>query len=120
MQDLVHNYNNSYHKGIDGFPAKYNEDRIKQINIEKQNKAKQEETIFKMGDSVRYIINRVAFAKGTLPKRSATVLKIISKDLHSYTLDNDKKFQYYYLQNVTHNENFTPAIIPAQVKTRDE
>ena len=42
---------------------KYNEDRIKQINMENQNKAKQEETIFQIGDNVRYIINRVAFAK---------------------------------------------------------
>ena len=88
--------------------------------MEKQNKAKQEETIFKIGDSVRYIINRVAFAKGTLHYWSATVHKIIAKDFHSYTLDNDKKYQYYYLQKVTHNENFTPAIIPAQIKTRDE
>ena len=31
-----------------------------------------------------------------------------------------KKFQCYYLQKVTHNENFTPATIPAQIKTRDE
>ena len=91
---------NSYHKGIDGIPAKYNEDRIKQINIEKQNKPKQDETIFKIGDSVIYIINRVAFAKGTIPKWSATVHKIIAKDLHSYTLDNDKKLQYYYLQKL--------------------
>ena len=53
----------------------------------------------------------LAFAKGTLPKRSTTVHKIMSKD--SCTLDNDKKFQYYYLQKVTHNEVFTPAIIPA-------
>ena len=48
--------------------------------MEKRNKAKQEETIYKIGDSVRYIINRVAFAKGTLPKWQATVHKIISKD----------------------------------------
>ena len=83
---IVHNYNNSYHKGIDGIPAKYKEDRIKQINIEKQNKAKQEETIFQIGDNVRYIINRMAFVKGTLPKWWATVHEIIAIDLHSYTL----------------------------------
>ena len=44
LPDLVLNYNNSYHKGIDGIPAKYNEDRIKQINIEnkiKPNRRKQ-------------------------------------------------------------------------------
>ena len=58
--------------------------------MEKQNKAKQEETIYQIGDNVRYINNRVAFAKCTLPKWSATVHKIISKDLHSYTLDNEK------------------------------
>ena len=69
---------------------KYNEDRIKQNNMENQNKAKQEETIFQTGDNIRYIINRVDFAKGTLPKWSATVHKIISKNLHSYTLDNEK------------------------------
>ena len=63
LPDLVLNYNNSYHKGIDGIPVKYNEDRIKQINMENQNKAKQEETIFQIGDNIRYIINRVAFAK---------------------------------------------------------
>ena len=62
----------------------------------------------------------MAVAKGALPKWSATVHKIIAKDLHSYTLDNDKKFQYYYLQKVIHNENFTKAIISVQIKTRDE
>ena len=39
---------------------------------------------------------------------------------HTYTSDNDRKFQYYYLQKVTHNESFTPTIIPTQTKTRDE
>ena len=62
----------------------------------------------------------MAFAKGTVPKWSATVHKIIAKDFHSYTLDNGKEFQYYYLQNVMQNESFTPAILPAQIKTRDE
>ena len=62
----------------------------------------------------------MSFASGTLPKRSATVREIIAKDLHYYTLDNDRKFKYYYLQKVTENESFTPAIIPAQIKTRYE
>ena len=61
----------------------------------------------------------MAFSKGTLPRFSQTIHKIISKDSHSYTLDNDKKFQYYYLQKVSHNETFTPPII-TPTPTREE
>ena len=35
LPDLVHAFNSPYHKSVGGIPAKYNEDQIRQINIQK-------------------------------------------------------------------------------------
>ena len=80
----------------------------------KIEKAKQEETIFEIGDVVRYIINLTSFHKGTLPKWSKVVHKIISKNKHSYVLDNGKTKKYYELQKVNniqriHREQTEPT-----------
>ena len=62
---------------------------------------------FNIGDEVRYIINRTQFEKGTLPRWTKTVYKVMSNTEHTYTLDNDKTFKYYELQLVKSNEHVT-------------
>ena len=66
----------------------------------KKNKAKEEETTFNVGDTVSYIINCQQFEKGTQPRRSKATHKIISKNQHSYMLENNKPYKYYELQNI--------------------
>ena len=55
---------------------------------------------FDVGVTVRYIINRQQFEKGTLPRWSKATHKIVSKKQHSYVLDNTKTYKYYELQNI--------------------
>lgn len=102
LPNIVHNYNSSYHSGIKKAPNKVEDDdeEIIELTRKKIEKAKEEETIFENGDIVRYIINLSSFQKGTLPKWSKVVHKIISKNKHSYVLDNGKTYKYYELQKV--------------------
>ena len=92
---IISNYDSSYHSGIKRAPKNVTEDDEEVIEImnKKYNRAKLEETKFNVGDTVRYILNRLQFDKGTLPRWSATH-KIISKNPHSYVLDNNKTFKY--------------------------
>ena len=103
LSKIVYNYNSSYHSGIKTAPNKVEEEDEKLIELtrKKIEKAKQEETIFKIGDVVRYIINKKQFEKGTLPKWSKAVHKIISKNVHSYKLDNSRTYKYYELQKIS-------------------
>ena len=59
--------------------------------------ADQEEQQFYIGDSVRFVKNKLLFEKGTAPKWSETTHKIIKANKHSYVLDNGKRFKYYEL-----------------------
>jgi len=70
FQDLIFNYNNSYHRGIKGKPAKVaiNSPKLIKIMKEKDKLANEEEQQFFVGDNVRYIKNKVMFEKGTAPK----------------------------------------------------
>ena len=102
LPKLVYNYNSSYHSGIKKVPNHVEEDDEDIINLtnKKYNKAKLEETKFNIGDMVRFIINKQQFEKGTLPHWSKTTHAILTKNEHSYKLDNNKTYKYYELQLV--------------------
>ena len=70
------------------------DEEVIELTRRKIEKAEKEETKFEIGDHVRFIINKKLFEKGTLPKWSKVVHKIISKTEHTYTLDNNKKYKY--------------------------
>ena len=53
FHDLVFNYNHSFHSGIKGIPASYDENKIKLINMKKQQEALKEEIKFEIHDTVR-------------------------------------------------------------------
>ena len=102
LPKIIFTYNHSYHTGIKKKPAEVedDDDKIIQLNNKKYSDAMKEETMFNMGDSVRYIVNLQTFEKKGLPRWSKTVHKIISSSPHSYTLENGKTYKYYELQLV--------------------
>ena len=72
---------------------------------------------FNVGDNVRYFVYRTSFEKGSNTKFSKTIHKIIAKNEHSYTLYNNKTYQYNILQNVDNIE--TSKIINTQQKEKE-
>ena len=123
LPKLISNYNSSYHSGIKKVPNEVEEDDKEVIKLtnKKYNKAKLEEIKFNVGDSVRYILNRKQFEKGTLAKWSKSVHKIISNTEHSYTLDNEKVFKYYELQKVKEVERLErPHTEPTREQLRKQ
>ena len=80
LPKIISNYNSSYHSGIKKVPNDVEDDDedVTKVTNRKYNKAKIEEVKFNVGDSVRYILNRKQFEKGTLAKWSKTVQKTIS------------------------------------------
>ena len=103
LQKIIYNYNHAYHSGIKKKPidVKEEDESIIELTNRKYNKAKEEEIKYDINDNVRYIINKVNFLKGTLPKWSKTVHKIVDKTEHSYKLDNGKSYKYYEIQKVS-------------------
>ena len=114
---IIKNYNTSYHKGIQSTPSNPDESTISKLNLEKLLDAKNEESTFEIDDTVRFIKNRKAFEKGTLPHFSSTLHNVINKNVHSYELDNGKWFMYYELQKVKSSETL-PIETPKE--TRDK
>ena len=117
LPKIVYNYNTSYHSGIKKKPSEVEDDDEEVIKVtnRKYNKAKAEEVKFEVGDTVRCILNRAQFDKGTLAHWSKTVHKIISKNQHSYVLDNDKTYKYYELQLVKDVQGLkTPVTGPSR------
>ena len=80
IDDLVENYNTSYHSGIKMIPddVQDKEENIIKLTTRKYNLAKKEETLFEVGDKVRC----VRFEKKSLPKWGKTIHEIISKTEH--------------------------------------
>ena len=123
LPQIIHGYNSSYHSGIKRAPNKVQAEDAEVLEIMNQKyvKAKQEETKFNDGDEVRYVINRKAFEKKSLPTWSKQIHKIISHTEHTYTLDNGKCFKYYELQLVNNTEGITrEAKEPSRDQLRTE
>ena len=78
--------------------------------------AKREETIYEVGDKVRYIINFKQFEKHSLPHWTKTIHVIKSHvSPHSYLLDNGQTKKYYELQRV---DNVTGLLTQTNEQTR--
>ena len=107
LPKIIYNYNNAYHSTIKKTPIEVKDDDEEIIELTRRRieKAKKEETKFNIGDTVRYILNKTQFEKGTSPKWSKLTHKILSKNQHSYTLDNNKTYKYYELQLIKENQN---------------
>ena len=62
--------------------------------FDKYMKAKNNETIYNIGDKVRHLLNRDVFQKKSLSKWSKTIYTIIDKTEHSYKLNNGIFYKY--------------------------
>jgi len=65
--DVVHNYNNRIHSTTGFTPSKMNRDNIKSLNYKlrlENAKSKIEMRKFKVGDLVRYLMEKTVFEKG--------------------------------------------------------
>ena len=107
LEKLVKNYNNTVHSSTGSkpedastHPDKYErkiEDKIK----DKEDRARNELTAFRVGDEVRSLKNKVQFEKGALPKWSTEIRKVTGFLAGKrYMLDNDKSYLYYQLKSV--------------------
>ena len=119
LPQIIYGYNSSYHSGIKKIPNKVEEEdeEVLEVMNKRYAQAKKEETKFNDGDVVRYVINRKAFEKKSLPKWSKQTHKVISHTEHTYTLDNERTYKYYELQLVKENEHVTRE---AKEPTREE
>ena len=102
LDELVENYNNSYHSGIQRIPNKPDENKLKRVQFKKYVDGIKQDTKYIIKDNVRFLKNKVILSKGSLLSWSSTIHKIENKNLHSYIyiyiLDNGKTYKYYELQ----------------------
>jgi len=77
LPKLIDNYNISYHSGINGVPNKINAAKLEELNMNKYKLDKQEETVFNIGDTVRYLLNKKLFDKGSIPHWSKHIHTIV-------------------------------------------
>jgi len=124
LPNIVKNYNMAYHSGIKKAPidVKDEDQDVLNIFLKKYQLAKEEETIFNVGDKIRYIINFKQFEKHTLPRFSKTVHTIKSQvSPHSYELDNGQIKKYYEMQLVNNVENLnTQQVTPSRQQMNTE
>lgn len=99
LQDLVHSYNNTYHRSIDMAPSKVtkeNEDFIrKRLYGQKKRPAHWK---YNIGEKVRISKSRIAFKKGYLPSWTDEIFTIVARipsDPITYELTdlNDEKLK---------------------------
>ena len=124
LPDIVKNYNMAYHSGIKKAPidVKDEDQDVLNIFLKRYQLAKEEETIFNVGDKIRYIINFKQFEKHTLPRFSKTVHTIKSQvSPHSYELDNGNIKKYYEMQLVNNVEKLnTQQVTPSRKQMNTE
>ena len=102
LPKLVENYNNTYHSTIKCSPneADKHVDDINTIMLNKYLTAKDQETVYNIGDKVRHKILLNIFEKQGKSKWSDNIYTVIEKKSHSYLLSDGKLYRYYQLQKV--------------------
>ena len=96
------NINNTYNSGIKTIPSKPDKLMIEQVMTENLINAVNsgENKKYNIGDTVRKVVNKNLFDKGSIPKWSSQTFKIKDIKCHSYLLDNGRSYKYYQLQKV--------------------
>ena len=103
IDKLVKNYNSSVHSSIGTTPSKARANpekaaaKIEAIVDAKEDKAGKEFKMFKEGDQVRSLKNKVMFEKGAMPKWSQTIHTVTGRVGKRFILDNGKSYLYYQL-----------------------
>jgi transposase InsO family protein len=113
VPQLVHNYNHSIHSSTESTPAAPNAKKIAEITQKREQKANESYSQFSIGQSVRFVKNRVLFEKGAVAKYSA-VHKVESfLGDKRYVLDNGNSYLYYQLQPADTVHLFEPPEVAA-------
>ena len=102
LDQLIENYNNTYHSTIKCTPNEA-ENHVKEINrimLNKYNQAKTREPVFNIGDRVRNMLTLSIFDKQGKSKWSKDIYTIVDSKTHSYKLSNGKWYRYYQLSKV--------------------
>ena len=108
LEDIVYNYNHTYHRGINGIPQQLylSNPSTGTMNVKIKKNA------IGVGDKVRLLKTRQAFRKGYEPKYSHTIYKVISGNGYSYFIADDdgnilpKAYKYYELQRIESTQRF--------------
>lgn len=102
LPKLIDNYNETFHSTIKCTPntAEKHIDEINELMLQKYMRAKQNETIFNIGDTVRHLTQLSIFEKQGKSKWSSDVFTIVDKKPHSYQLSDGNWYRYYQLQLV--------------------
>lgn len=115
LNDVVFNYNNSYHRTVKNKPIDILHD--KKSNMQKITNIP---TSYKIGDKVRLVIKKKVFSKGDEIKYSKDVYIIKEIKGKKYLLSNDKYYKEYEIKKINEIEyNEEPAIIP-ETKTQEK
>ena len=117
LNDIVQNYNNTYHSGIKKEPinVKHEDEEVFNITRQKYINARDNQPIFNIGDKVRYKLQRSQFQKGNT-QWSKVIHKIVDQTPHSYILDDGKTYKAYDIQLV--KESIEPKTIQTRAKTK--
>ncbi|OAJ42502.1 hypothetical protein BDEG_25954 [Batrachochytrium dendrobatidis JEL423] len=108
LEDIVYNYNHTYHRGINGIPQQLylGNPSTGTMNVKIKKNA------ISVGDKVRLLKTRQAFRRGYEPKYSHSIYKVISGNGYSYFIADDdgnilpKAYKYYELQRIESTQKF--------------
>ena len=116
LDRLIENYNDTFHSTIKCSPndAIKHADKINDIMAKKYIKAKEQETVFKIGDKVRHLTLLNIFEKQGKPKWSDNIFSVEDKKAHSYKLSDGKWYRYYQLQPVEEAQDIKKIGRPAK------
>jgi hypothetical protein len=109
LEDIVHNYNNSHHRGINDTPESRHQTNPKTGTI----KSKALNTQIKIGNKVRILREQGTVTKGYEPSYSQSIYNVVNENGYSYSLvDNNgqelkKTYKYYQLKKIEASDTYT-------------
>jgi hypothetical protein len=108
LEDIVFNYNHTYHRGVNDIP----ESRYQKNPSSGSIKVKTANHSIRVGDLVRILKDKQTFSKGYELKYSSTVYTVINGNGYSFSLSDNKgkalpkTYKYYELERVEGTETF--------------
>jgi hypothetical protein len=114
LEDLVYNYNNTFHRSIGDTPEKRYNSNPNSGTIKISDDFNHG---FIIGDKVRILKTKKAFQKGSEAKYSDSVYEIVSGDGYVFTIKSpddevlQKKYKYYQLQKISEVEKYKIEVI---------
>jgi transposase InsO family protein len=108
LEDIVFNYNHTYHRGVNDVP----EVRYQENPSSGSLKVKTTKHSIKVGDRVRILKEKHTFRKGYESNSSNSIYTVVSGNGYSYSIADDegeilqKTYKYYELQRITYIETF--------------